>query len=116
MVLEVLLRQRAKCCGRSRRNLLHYNVVKIGVASLIVGMAKVFVYVLGYGRELVCYVEDLEAGDVIRGDALSPREQQDLNRGRLFVRNLLEEAHASLLVDDLTQALQVMQKVGVGQG
>lgn len=57
-------------------------------------------------------VEDIVPGAVeIRGEPLSEREVQDLNRGRLFVRNLLEEGQASLLTDNVTHALQVIHSV-----
>lgn len=51
-------------------------------------------------------VEDIAPDTAqIRGEALSAREVEDLNRGRLFVRNLLEEGRGSFLADDLSSAL-----------
>ncbi len=76
---------------------------------------------VGQGRDLVSVVEDLDSGDgkgstSIRGDVLTAREVEDLNRGRMFVRNLLEEGRASLLCGSLADALQVSQCVSLGVG
>lgn len=47
----------------------------------------------GLGRDLVVVVDDVPGGDGearVGEDTLSVREVEDLNRGRAFVRNLLE--------------------------
>ncbi len=46
----------------------------------------------GLGRDLVVVVDDVSSGDAgtVGGDTLSGREVEDLNRGRAFVRSLLE--------------------------
>lgn len=43
-------------------------------------------------------------GAIISGETLSEREREDLNRGRLFTRNLVEEG-GCLLADCLQSAL-----------
>ena len=50
-------------------------------------------------------MEDIPTeGACVAGEALSLREIQDLNRGRLFVRNLVEES-GCLLADTIESAL-----------
>lgn len=57
-------------------------------------------------------VEDIAVeGAIIAGETLSPREVEDLNRGRLFVRNLIEEG-GCFLADTIPSALSVSIKVG----
>lgn len=55
-------------------------------------------------------VEDIPEGTAIADETLSVREVEDLNRGRLFVRNLIEEGGcflADVLHDALTATIQV---------
>ena len=58
-------------------------------------------------------VEDISSkGAVISGETLSERETEDLNRGRLFTRNLVEEG-GCLLADCLQSALTSSMQVCV---
>lgn len=61
-------------------------------------------FLAGQSRDVVSVVEDISAGATIAGEALSDREIQDLNRGRLFIRNLVEEG-GCLLSDSIESAL-----------
>lgn len=68
----------------------------------------------GQTQELVVVVEDIcIEGATIAGETLSARETQDLNRGRLFVRNLVEEG-GCLLADCVASALTATVQVGTG--
>ena len=57
-------------------------------------------------------VEDIpvDTQTAIGGEVLSPREVEDLNRGRLFTRNLIEEG-GCILTSSLTSALSDSIKV-----
>ena len=57
-------------------------------------------------------VEDIPEEATIAGETLSAREVQDLNRGRLFVRNLIEEG-GCYLSDTLHSALRASIQVRV---
>ena len=59
-------------------------------------------------------VEDICADGTIAGEALSTREIQDLNRGRLFIRNLVEEG-GCLLSDSISSALTAAVQVSIVQ-
>lgn len=67
---------------------------------------------IGQGQDLVALVEDigLDGRAVIAGETLSDREIQDLNRGRLFTRNIMEES-GCLLADSLHSGLIASIKV-----
>lgn len=66
---------------------------------------------IGQGQDLVAIVEDIGLdGAVIAGETLSDREIQDLNRGRLFTRNIMEES-GCLLADSLHSGLIASIKV-----
>lgn len=59
-------------------------------------------------------VKDISNNEaVIAGETLSSREIEDLNRGRLFIRNLVEEG-GCFLADSLESALSISVKVFVG--
>ena len=62
----------------------------------VASMVEIAFYV-GSGRDLVSVVDDI-TGDSpsIGGERLCCREVQDLNRGREFVRRVMEEADCSL--------------------
>ena len=62
-------------------------------------------YFAGSGRDMLMVVDDI-VGDnpAIGGDRLSPREVEDLNRGRAFVRNIAEQG-GSLLESSVHQAV-----------
>ncbi len=67
--------------------------------------------IAGQEKDLVVVVEDIAAeGAAIAGENLSGREVEDLNRGRLFVRNLIEEG-GSFLADTLDSALSASVQV-----
>lgn len=57
-------------------------------------------------------VEDICADGTIAGEALSTREIQDLNRGRLFIRNLVEEGGCQLS-DSISSALTAVVQVSI---
>lgn len=64
-------------------------------------------HLAGLGRELVLVVEDIRGENPqIAEDALSRREAEDLNRGRAFVRNLVEQEN-SVLTGSVTEAVGV---------
>ena len=52
---------------------------------------------VGSGRDLLVVVEDITGqAPTIGGDRLSPREVEDLNRGRAFVRTITDEGGCSV--------------------
>lgn len=82
---------------------LKWPIFQVGASVLLLVLTECLH--TGQGRDLVTVVEDIdEKGAVIGGETLSSREAQDLNRGRLFTRNLVEEG-GCLLADSLQSAL-----------
>lgn len=65
----------------------------------------------GIGRDLVVVVDDISTQKPkIGDDTPSPREVEDLNRGRAFVRSLLE-AGGSVLATEVEEGIRVTAKI-----
>ena len=65
----------------------------------------------GIGRDLVVVVDDIPTqSPKIGDDTLSSREVEDLNRGRAFVRNLLE-AGGSVLATGVEEGIRASAQV-----
>lgn len=65
----------------------------------------------GIGRDLVVAVEDItKESPKIGEDTLSKREVEDLNRGRAFVRSILESG-GSVLASSISEGVKACAKV-----
>ena len=68
---------------------------------------------VGSGRDVLVVVSDIQGeSPVISGDVLTPREVEDLNRGREFVRTVSETA-GNLVESSVHRAVSSLLDVSV---
>lgn len=60
-------------------------------------------YYLGTGRRLALVVHDIPPGAIVRGQALTEAESEDLNRGRIFLRTMAR-AHGVPVFAEIAEA------------
>ena len=70
------------------------NAESRGVASLAEAA-----FFLGRGRPIALVVSDIGEADSIDGERLGAAERKDLNRGRIFVRSMAQEAGVDVFAD-----------------
>ncbi|KAL5484563.1 hypothetical protein EMCRGX_G021087 [Ephydatia muelleri] len=68
-------------------------------------------YLAGIGRDVVSVILDVNNSTTIAGEKLSPREVDDLNRGRAFVKSILEVSSNSIIQSDLPTALNTIAQL-----
>lgn len=85
----------------------YVNFIALGVMNKLLSC----VFFIGMGRDLVVMVEDVAKENAkIREETLSTREVADLNRGRAFVKSLIESG-GSLLTSSVSEGAKAAAKV-----